>query len=282
MNNRVRRKSSSVPEYNGQHITRVSDDVYEIESTDRSKIYTVNLAVAICTCNDGETGKICKHLHHIFDYSIKTAATRYFFSDNRALFYKVACGREAPDGWLELLHTGPANQNDETSDTNCTPNIASAVAVETETQNTNEKLESAISCFNELWRQKMEDCARCNAEQFLPGYLSAIAVLQKLSTDNAKVSALHSFGKLFSGSISAKRPKLSHIPVQTTAVARRRKCLRGRAVGEAGRPRKNVVITENKHDYCTYTVGHRKIAAAHNLSRCVELNVSLGRTHSKK
>ncbi|XP_071962543.1 uncharacterized protein [Antedon mediterranea] len=104
--------------------------------------------------------------------------------------------------------------------------------------------------------------------------------VNKIKTDAALVSALHTFGKYSGESLMKKRPRRlgKIIGVQPTAVARRKSSLGGRRSLGSGRPLKQIQVNSNPK-----LMPKKKIRRApHKLSTCVKTNISLGKTHSMK
>lgn len=281
----LRLLTKKFPSYEGQQISLLSADIYEVESISTEGLsYTVNIAACLCTCYEGATGKLCKHIHYVLTEKSLNFTDNYCLGENRHLMYFVACGSAPPPGWLDTLHSTAHAEQSVHSVHIATDHIGSVDAIANHSSDTDVgvqlRLESKQAEFVELWKAKIDSHSNRSAVELLAAYEAAIRTLQKVTTANAAVSLVHTVGK-YSEAGCCKRRKLGNIPVQTTSVARRRKCLRGRAPGEPGRPRKMSVLAANKHDY---SMPMRKYgqAASHNLQYCVRRNAALGRTHSKK
>lgn len=287
--NRLIRPAVKYPAYSGQLITRVTDDIYEIESSKRDgTVYVVNTAACMCTCYAGQTGKVCKHIHYV---SKETNCDRvsYRLTDDRELMYIVATGRKPLVGWLDTLH------GERSAHTQC--NIVNSNATCSAVSNTAETavLDTAEDegivreqCFQKLekllqtLKQTVTKTIDHSAGEVMPSLDAAIASIEGIHTPNACISMLHTLGKYCDAQkLRRKRRHLGNIPVQTTAVGRRRKFLRGRQAGEAGRPRSNALLKLNLHSYAL-PVSRKRAAAPHSLSVAVHANASLGRTHSRK
>jgi len=276
------------PSYEGQHIALVSEDIYEVESSKTEELrYTVNVAACLCTCYEGATGKLCKHIHYVVTERNLNTRDNYHLGQNRYLMYFVACGSAPDPGWLDTLHGTPQVEQSAHSVHTATDRSGTVDAIAGHRTDTDVgvsgvqlKLLAKQAEFVELWKEKIDSQSDRSSVELLAAYEAAIAALKKVTTTNAAVSLLHTLGK-YSEAGCSKRRKLGNIPVQTTAVARRRKCLRGRAPGEPGRPRKQSVLVSNKHDYSMpmRKLGH---AAPHNLKYCVSRNAALGKTHCRK
>ena len=84
-----------------------------------------------------------------------------------------------------------------------------------------------------------------------------------------------------------KRKKYGMIPIQTTAVARRRFKLRGRTLAFQGRPRARAGVTQSRQGDVTdpRCVRHklppkkRKVVASHSLNEAVMLNKRATKKH---
>lgn len=284
--NRKQRVAAKFPPYTGQQVRRISEDIYDVASSKKDgTIYSVNMATVMCTCADGSSGKICKHVHYVLTESQDASFTiGYNFCDNRNLFYEVATGNSAPSGWLDLLHGG-VNQSNASS----VPSVAAQATVDmADTGIPSEgvvvdkidELEQRIAKVDEAFKARIHEVARQNPDVLLDAYDAFLGTLQSLSTPNAIASAMHTFGK-YSGGGKRAGKRLSCISVQSTAIARRKKVLRGKHPGEAGRPRKSAVVIQNMHDYSMPSRKQNQ-PASHALAKCVSRNTSLGNSHSKK
>ena len=282
--NRLQRPPKTFPKYEGQQIVAISEDVFQVESSQNVDNYMVNIATNICTCHEGCTGKMCKHMFYVLSRQ-PDADRHYHLNDSRELMYLVACGHQAPDGWLANLHGGSSDaiqrstgQPAETSNTVQTNLDTAATSIDTPEF----EYKRDVKEFHDLLDKNIFGPGKGNEVEILPTLRSAIESLKRIATTNSGVSALRTFGKYSGGGASsAKKLKLSSIPVQSTALGRRRKVLRGSAPGEPGRPRKSALLRDNLHDY---TMPSRRLnaPARHNLGECVRKNIALGKTHSKK
>lgn len=288
--NRLQRSSEKFPDNEGSAINALSDDVFEVASSScPGVVHTVNTSTTICTCRRGSTGRMCKHLHWVISQEARqnenqnSATSNYHVNDCRQLMYLVSCGHSEPEGWLSTLHGGvSAMKQAEPQSEQAAHSIVSDGNLPTSLSSDElaEENEKKVAEFVELFKLKIGDCASENQQGFSEAIKSAINTLKTINTPNAGLSALRTFGKYGGGgAVSLKRLNRSSIPVQTTAYARRKKVLRGRGPGEAGRPRKSA-IAETMHDYAMR--GARNHPARHRLSFCAERNISLGKTHSKK
>jgi len=268
----------------------MSDEVYDVASSKQNgTVYTVNIATVMCTCFAGSTGKCCKHVHYVLtEMQHLSQSVSYHFSDKRSLFYEVAIGSPAPSGWLDLLHGGLNQTMSASVEVPAPVDVPVPLEVPTpvevpdpaEILDPAEEIAQHIATVDRLFKTKVHDVARENPDAFISAYKTFIDTLQSLSTANAAASALHTFGK-YAGGGKRVGKRLSSITVQSTAIARRKKLLRGKHPGEAGRPRKSAVVVQNKHDY-SLPSRKRNQPAPHALGECVSRNISLGSSHSKK
>jgi len=251
--NRLRLSSPSLPTYEGQLITRITPDIFEVASSKNSStLYTVNTATTMCSCYEGSTGKLCKHMHYVLS-RVEQNPAHYHIKDYRQLMYFVSSGRDAPDGWLNTLHGGAGGQ-----ETPATTHISTENAVPVQTLDATEpasdieegddavsaeEYDKSVSEFHNLFCEKITDRGETNRKELFDALQVAIRTLKLFN--NSAISALRTFGKYGAGGNSVVRKlKLSSIPVQTTAYARRKKMIRGSAPGKPGRPRKSAIMKE--------------------------------------
>jgi hypothetical protein len=291
--NRQQRPPAKFPAYEGQLISALGDDVFKVASSCKpGETYIVNVAACMCSCHEGITGKVCKHIHYVHSQCDMPASV-YHLNDIRELMYVVANGTAPPAGWLDLLHGGlpdmfvpPVNAGP--SECLSGEQVSSVTSASSsngmDTGNHLDELNATLAEFCKVLGDQFTRFGARAATELNEGCKSAIETLKGVNSTNSMVSALYTFGKYsVSGQPSGRvrAHALGRIPVQTTAVARRKKCLRGSAPGEAGRPRKTTIVVANKHDYAMPSRNFRA-AASHSLSRCVRQNIALGGTHSKK
>lgn len=147
---------------------------------------------------------------------------------------------------------------------------------------------------------KLKDIVKLNPEEMIGPAKVFIRQFNTLKSNAAVVSALQTFGK-YTGAAEKlsqrKRRKMSllnndrlrcrrgkMIKVQPTAVSRRKTPLGGRRCLQTGRqPRQSASkCMLNKQSMCILAVKRRPRKAPHNLSRCVENNQTIGKSHSSK
>lgn len=102
-----------------------------------------------------------------------------------------------------------------------------------------------------------------------------------LKTTSSVVSALHNFGKTpGAATLSCHGRNRATIPVQPTALARRKSHFGGRRCLISGRPPKRSFVRE--HGYvksvptaaCAFELPNKRAKKMHSLAECVTLNVS--------
>jgi len=129
--------------------------------------------------------------------------------------YHLACGKLPEEGWMDTPHS----VSDETltrllwkaSDEN-----AADLQIE---------LQLAHKKFTDTWKKVIfEQAGSDTPREILAGYEAAIVMLNKITTTKAAVGVLRTLGCYSEGSVSlTKSHRSGNIPVQTTAVACKRK-----------------------------------------------------------
>lgn len=283
--NRLVRPAVKYPTYEGQQITRVVDDIYEVESSKRDgNAYSVNIATCMCTCYAGETGKICKHIYYVYSEMIYDSVNNRLANDWE-LMYIVACGKPPAAGWLDCLHgeqiVHRVNISSERLSV-CETAAPAPVGMPTEDATALDQCRLASAELMKVLSNMIEMFGPLSPSEMLAALNVAVKTVQGVRTPNAAISAFMTYGKYSEVQhVGAKRRRLGNIAVQSTSVGRRRKCLRGCRAGEAGRPRKTELLRQNMHSYAL-PVWRKRAAAPHNLSVAVHGNASNGRTHSRK
>jgi len=229
VHNRRPRVSTQFPPYAGQLIEKVGDDIYNMASSEHDAVvYTVNMAVVICTCLAGSAGKLCKHIHYVLavsdDYGDQLCN---YLNDFRDLFYLVATGHSSdstPSELLDTLHEGTdqlesGSDNDDTHSNSmiCAPNVQDSLDnLGDFSCESRADVERKITEWTELVKVKIHDLARSNPRVFSEAYTSSINTLHSISTVDDAVSALNVFGKYSAEDpILAKRRKLSTFASRT-------------------------------------------------------------------
>ena len=188
------RTSARFPPYEGQQVLELSEDVYDMAS---SKIdgttYTLNTATATCTCQNGNAGKLCKHLHYMF---AQRNAANYHFNEQRELMYVVSSGEPAPMEWLTSLQVRPSgvltSATIPSSLIQRTAVASTALAVD---DSVSEELLRQQVEFSELWKAKIVAPARRNRAEFVAAFRAANETLRAMYTGQAGLNALYHLGK---------------------------------------------------------------------------------------
>jgi hypothetical protein len=182
------RAPSKFPPYANQRIVQITEDVFEVSGDDNDGcVYCINIATAMCTCNDATLGKLCKHIHYVFTHLtfLEPPSTGDQDDNKNELMYLVAVGSPSPE-----------NETAETA--------AAGIAIR------GVNIEQQIAEFNEVVRVKFETVARQNPQLFAGAYKSCVGALKKLNSVQAAVNALKNFGKETRGGLGAgvKRRKV--------------------------------------------------------------------------
>lgn len=116
-----------------------------------------------------------------------------------------------------------------------------------------------------------------NPESFEGALSKFCSTYRSLKTQASRVSALYNFGRQSYLPLRAKK-RSTTIPVQPTAIARRKSNIKGRRCLQSGRPAKKNYSAEHG-----YAKGKSKLVssskAPHNLSECVARNYNVGKKH---
>jgi hypothetical protein len=309
--NRCPKKSQRFPDVDpttAAGIVQLSPERFTVPSASSNSAiaYTVDLAINVCTCIAGSTGAPCKHQHWV-DLLFGGGATTVRSVPTRALCYEVAKGKKPPREWLRPLHDSLGVDVEV---------VSADVDVEVATADVDVEGIDAVSCADastsaphpcnegdqsiysddsdfeptekqrldkhrahgkeliEIFKERLIGFLNNAPEVIEPALEQAIAMLDKATTVASQVSILMTLGK---GNVGQR--KGSRIPVQPTAVARRRTAISGRTSCSGGRPRKS-----NPASAATSSSQSQppKRKAPHKLSECVAKNIRLGATHSKK
>jgi len=209
--------------YADQQINFVSDDIYEIESSEKNgTTYIVNMAVCMCTCSVGATGKFCEHIYYVHTQT-NCGDVSDRLLDQRELMYYLAWDKLPGEGWMDTQH-----DQDETSSSSV--HLPSDVAMETSDQDVDlqTELQRVHTMFTDTLKKViLERAGSDSPRDIIAGYKAAITMLNKITTTSAASSFLHTLGHCPEASVSlTKFDRLGNIPVQPTAIVRKRKCLR--------------------------------------------------------
>ena len=141
----------------------------------------------------------------------------------------------------------------------------------------------------------MEEKLRDDPETYTEGFRAMLRAYNRLKSKSSLLSALRMFGR-YSGVNLARRKMISKagmlqssgpsIPVQPTAIARRRLKIGGRRHLKVGRPTKEATIKEHAYSRPSSSSlmpsRKKRVAAPHSLGHAVTMCQSLGKTHSAK
>ncbi|XP_030849525.1 uncharacterized protein LOC115927591 [Strongylocentrotus purpuratus] len=145
----------------------------------------------------------------------------------------------------------------------------------------------------------MEEKLKQDPTTYVESYKAMLRAYGRLKTDSALVSAIRMFGR-YSGVNLAKRKVKSKagvsggllqssgpsIPVQPSAISRRRLKLGGRRKLNKGRPTKQSAMKKQAFSRPSSSAiipsKKKRVAAPHSLGHAVTMCQSLGKTHSAK
>ncbi|CAH0552534.1 unnamed protein product [Brassicogethes aeneus] len=276
----------------------LNENIYEVTSNEKS--YIVNSELEICSCYVGYKGAPCKHQFAVIKKFGLNRSQQFHPSllkcDFKKLLHKVIYGTDCniEDWYLDLNEMNedrPRLSHNEqehpilNSDAVKIP--LQEVKLNEQNKNTDEvqkKLEGFVSLLMEKYENNFQEYGRP-----VTNFLENIA---NCKTDSSFVSALYTFGKYGAGMPKILKGKNlqggNNIGVQPTAIMRRKIGLKSRNTVHSGRPPKRARLTDHayakiKNYENNYEVPKCfRIAAPHLLSYCVDNNVALGKTHSKK
>ncbi|XP_047109472.1 uncharacterized protein LOC124777956 isoform X2 [Schistocerca piceifrons] len=218
-------------------IRQVNEDVLLVPSEERDNhYYIVNMAVLVCTCCQGNTGKICKHID--WGSTVLPSGNYREVTDSdsiRRLYYFIATNEEPPEGWLEPLYcsqnAGASSSSErlEQIDTGLLcesqEEMPETLHMETVPDNTNNNLIDEI-------KARLIDFSNKSPEEMRKGLEVMCEKLRKLKTPSACASYLANFGEG-----KSRKNRGNYIPVQPTAISRRKNKLAGRRCHLGGRQR---------------------------------------------
>lgn len=272
------------------------NDIYIIPG--KNNEWEVDLSGIFCTCPKGNTGQLCKHISAvIMKYSVELPA--YVNSvESRDFIYRIAMGKKPDnDEFLQELSFNPISKtSSHIANTAILPvknpisSNRDVVAVQdcnnSDDDNLNpESTKQKLILFHEKLASNIND----NPNAFVPAVNRMIENADKfIKTENAMLSALHNFAKPthnLNTTINVKRKRSGvQIPVQPTAIGRRKTSLTGKRSHLGGRP-SNVNIIKNikEHDYTPFShLPDKRRKAKHDINDCVLKNISVGRDRAFK
>jgi MULE transposase domain len=294
-NNRTTKRKTRVynlPATNvAQQIVQLSECQFSVPSEKTEGLcYNVDTAMKFCTCTVGATGASCKHQFWVEQLTGELRPNIHSVSV-RAMCYLLATGKTADPEWLRPLHDGPSCSSHSDTSEPPTPTPATAPCirlvpdlsdvveqVNETTQNCDSTLQPNLSGLETIERiSALLTSFYTDAPEVIgPALLRAEENLRGATTTAARASALFTLGN---GNVRVR--KGSRIPVQPTALARRRTALSGRRGNAGGRPRSSNPAQPAKQSR-EHGEPPQKRKAPHNLAYCVDKNIRLGSTHSKK
>jgi hypothetical protein len=272
-------------------IIHVSEMYYQVPSENTSDLlYDVDMALGLCTCFVGKTGGPCKHQHAVLRKYPQLQSLNFAPTNSPSMctfFYSLALGSEAniPTDWFAPLHADVQISAEDAQiarplppshDTSVLPDPQPIETPAPEEMLIRvEKAESDLSAnmyqLTERLRRAPESLI--NAVEAFNKHFSALQ-----HSESALASALHTFGR--SGAMP-RRIGGRTIPVQPTAIARRKVLMGGRKKATLGRrPKANNAIKRTALDIRAAVLPPRK--APHSIASCVATNKSLGKTHAGK
>lgn len=270
-------------------ITQVSSHAYVVPSQSKPDMtYHVDMETAMCSCPLGYNGGPCKHQYIVAKYfSISSVNTDPVTSSSlRKLFYKIATGRDEEDTWFQSLRNTSdilqvGFEQTENQISTCRPTNSQAMTPQASNDTTEEttvnEIEKNIDEISTILKQK----TNTNPDMFREPLKSFSENLKNCKTEASLISALTTFGKYSGAAISRVNHSGKIIGVQPGAVARRKTALGGRRSLGNGRPVKRPLSDIQNENVMLLPIKSRK-KAPHQLSVCVDKNITLGRNHSLK
>lgn len=276
-------------------IKRTSEHLFEVPSeNDANVVYDVDMLARSCTCYVGRDGGPCKHQFAVTEtFQIPTLSFAPVRDPGyRRLLYTVATGNNrVPIDWFasllqssDMVAEAPQPSPDVDVSVQCPPESQPDAPVAFSA--TVERFHASCQRIESMY---LADPA--GLESAMKSFCDSVTAI---STSTGLSSALHWFGKFTGGAeaVARGRKMISRkkIPVQPTAVARRKTALGGRSRLYAGRKLKSSLT--DGHGYgrrksqlhllatCRQTLPPRR--APHSLSAVVSNNESLGGSHSAK
>jgi len=295
---------------NPDSITRISDNTFTVVSSSAEGTeYCVDTVLGRCTCYKGRNGAPCKHQYAIIQkFKINSFNFVPISSPKlRTVLLFIATGKiETPKGWFESAPVFEIPVVDATTRTDVDTHIVSVenvagtgdnhAAVEGEHDSEWNEVEELMSKIRSFAESLCTSLAT-DPETLLIPVKKFVKNADSLTSHSAMSSALVTFGK-YSGAAPLRKknsnprprglqfmPRGAMIGVQPAAVARRKFAVGGRRSMISGRPCKDSVPLKRRanSDAMPQLLPVKKPKKApHSLARCVESNVSLGKTHSTK
>lgn len=267
-------------------ISELGEMQYHVRSVrDSSIIYFVDMNSNICTCPQGNTGKICKHQSAIIKHYNITNACNVLSEKSKIIIYKIATGVEPAEHLLlplqldecvkksnkDKLKSGEvAGKNNNTDNNLCDQNI------QLPDDNDNDNLictQANLESIENKWTTfvtKLDCDVRKNLRDDPDGFSSAVERIisnysRNINNPSTLMSGLITSFRNYGTPSSKVRSfirKGKKISIQPTSVSRRKVVINGRRKIQAGRKVKGLTMQKSK--------------APHSLKTCVENNVGLG------
>lgn len=289
----------------GLECTKVDCNLYNVRS--KEKEYIVNYELECCTCYVGKVGAPCKHqLAVVQKFALPSQQFHPLLLDSslKKLLHKVITGENCTlEGWYEDFREFNRNNVDQVKAS--FEQKTEFAEIQTNSANSEQICDEDLSEIkitnSNTFRSELNDIVNNimvkyenNNKEYEKPISQFIKNFNSCKTDSSLISALHTFGKYCgAGEPLIKRGKNTQggntIGVQPTALSRRKTKLGGRKALQSGRPPKRLRLTDHCYSKAVdvqKTLGisetNKKLAAPHSLQHCIDMNKSLGKTHSKK
>lgn len=274
--------------------------LYKVFSNDKE--YIVNYEVECCTCYIGKLGAPCKHQFAVIKkYSLPSQqfCPTLVDSNFKKLLHKIITGKDCDlTNWYKEFGEVDLNQNINVGEES---RSVQDLIVYDHLDNKEEGNDENDECdmvntenqLNDVF-EKIKGKFRNNPEEYKKPISKFIKLFNTCKSDSSLISALQTFGKYNgAGMPLIKKGKNTQggrtIGVHPTALSRRKTKLAGRRVLQSVRPSKRQKLSDHcyskrkdENSICGVSEVKKASAAPHSLQYCVDNNIVLGRTHSKK
>jgi len=204
-------------------MTDYGDDKYGVPNSDGTELYIVDSSLGCCTCQQGMTGKFCKHqlaCMRLFHAAFPNAPA--VTAEARHAVASIALGDDCPplNFYHSLQHGGSANMHNlsSTEHDNCgnSANVSEHTDIVHEDVESDNQSTEMRSLLNEYKQLLTTNCERfANDKMCEVALQKAVLRMKSINTASAFASFLHG------GGFRRYRAGAS-IHVQPTAVSRRR------------------------------------------------------------
>lgn len=197
-------KVKKFPARLNEEITKVSENVYRVESSTGSKTYEVDTLACCCTCTVGINGKPCKHQFWVVESDYEVEMCTMNTPACRELWYVIAKGKKPSPELLAGLHeshsprviTEVTAQMQQPPSSPVEDNIEFDNSVSNDdTRVVKELLDSFLSRITSI----VSDAALREPRLFIQPITKCLETLSNLKTTNGIVSALQTFGRYEGG-----------------------------------------------------------------------------------